>query len=67
MQYTKLIDTEGTITYIGESVPGTANSSPTWRIRKVDETNDPDIDITWASGTSDLDKIWDDRATYGYS
>lgn len=67
VQYTKLIDEEAPITYIGEAAPGTATTAAAWRIRRVDETNAPDIDIEWANGTADFDKVWDDRGTYGYS
>jgi len=65
-QYNKLIDTVGTIKYIGESLPGTASSSASWRIKKVDLT-DEDIEITWADGTSEFTKVWDDRASYDYT
>ena len=50
VQYNKLIDTDGTYTYIGEAVPGTATSSPTWRIKRIEEIGD-DYNILWASGT----------------
>lgn len=67
LKYTKLIDKVGTITYIGEADPGSAEGTAVWRISRFDETNDPDLEIKWASGTSDFDKIWDDRASYAYS
>lgn len=67
VQYKKEIDQIGTLIYIGESSPGTATSANTWRIKLVDETNDPDVSITWANGTSDFDKTWDDRLSYTYS
>lgn len=66
-KYTKLIDEEPPLTYIGEALPGTANSAATWRIFRLDETNDPDLEIRWADGTADFDKVWDDRASYTYS
>ncbi len=56
--------------YIGEAMPGTATSSAKWRIRKMeydDGTNMPPTGETWADGTSDFIKIWDDRDTYSYS
>jgi len=67
VKYTKNIDKVGDISYIGEALPGTANSSSGWRIQQIDETNDPDLTITWASGTADFNKIWDSRAGYSYS
>ena len=66
VQYNKLIDVDGNFTYIGEAVPGTATTSPLWRIKRV-ETIGQDINILWASGSADLNKIWDNRATYSYS
>lgn len=68
VQYNKFVDVEGDYTYIGESDPGTSPSAASWRIKRVYETNtEGDIEIAWASGTSDFDKVWDDRATYNYS
>jgi hypothetical protein len=67
VKYTKLVDKDGTYTYIGEAEPGTAESASTWRIYRVDETNDPDLEIKWANGTSDFDKSWTGRTGYSYS
>ena len=33
VQYNKLVDVDGNFTYVGEATPGTATSSPTWRIK----------------------------------
>ena len=67
-QYTRLVDTEGLDTYIGEALPGSNESTTVWRIKRVTETADgEDITILWASGSADFDKVWDDRATYLYS
>ena len=65
--YIKLIDDETPIIYIGEADAGTAQSSPLWRIKRIDSTNDPDIDILLANGTSDFTNTWDNRASYTYS
>lgn len=67
MQFTKLIDTEGLITYIGEADPGTATSSATWRIKRITDNGGDDLDIEWADGTADFSKVWDDRLTFTYS
>ena len=67
MQYNKQIDVVGSVTYIGESLPGTADSASLWRIKKVDETSTPDITITWAGGDENFDKVWDDRVSLSYS
>lgn len=63
--YTQLIDDAGMLIYIGEAVPGTATSAASWRIKRVDITNDPDVTIAWA-GTG-FTNIWDNRAALSYS
>ena len=67
LKYTKLLDKVGTITYIGEADPGSAEGAAVWRISRFDETLDPDVEIKWADGTADFDKVWDNRASYSYS
>lgn len=54
-----------TITYIGKAVPGTATSASTWQIKKIDSTSG--TSITWASGNSNFDKVFDNRAALIYS
>ena len=63
--YLKMIDDVAPITYIGEAVRGTATSDAKWRIKRIDETNDPDVTIKWAS--TDFDQIWDNRTTLTYA
>lgn len=67
VKYTKLIDKDGTVTYIGEAEPNSAEGDTVWRIYRVDETNDPDIEIKWADGAATFDKSWTNRASYSYS
>lgn len=54
--------------YVGDARPGTAESANGWRIKKVtyDASNNP-TDIEWAEGTTNFDKVWDDRGIYAYS
>lgn len=66
VQYDRLIDTEGSYTYIGEAAPGSARSAAVWRIKRVYEDGD-DVEIIWADNTANFAKIWDDRATYEYN
>lgn len=66
VQYNKLIDVDGNFTYIGEAVPGTSPSAALWRIKRVEQIG-ADINILWANGSADLNKIWNDRLTYTYS
>jgi hypothetical protein len=54
-----------TITYIGEANPGTSDSVPKWRIKRI-ETVGTVIKIRWADASSDFNKIWDDRASLTY-
>lgn len=67
VQYTRLVDTDGTYKYIGEADPGTATSEATWRIKRVEFLAGDDIEIKWADGTAEFDKIWNDRLTFTYS
>jgi hypothetical protein len=66
MQYNKLIDVDGNFTYIGEAVPGTSPTATSWRIKRVEQVG-ADINILWANGSSNFDKVWNDRLTYSYS
>lgn len=63
---TQLIDESGSYTYIGEAEPGTATSSASWRIKRVDETADPDVTVKWA-GTGTFNQVWDNRASLSYN
>lgn len=66
--YSKRLDVVSDyIMYRGEAVVGTPESSPIWRIRKINIAIDGDISETWASGTATFDKTWADRASYVYS
>lgn len=60
------LDAVDQTTYIGEADPGSLDSSPVWRIKRMIETG-PDIAITWANGISDFNTIWDDRLSLSYS
>ena len=60
------MDEEGTFTYIGEADPGTTQGVALWRIKRVSEQPDGDLEILWANGSAAFDKIWTDRATYTY-
>lgn len=66
VQYDRLVDEDGLITYIGEAAPGTDKSQSLWRIKRIQEFPDGDLDILWANGAAAFDKIWDDRAAYTY-
>ena len=56
--------------FVGETIPGSATSALTWRIKKItyDASNNP-TDVQWSDGNTNFDKIWDKRSdgTYTYS
>ncbi len=62
----KKIDESLPYTYIGEATVGTATSAASWRVKRVDDTSDPDSTILYA-GTGEFDQVWDDRATLTYN
>lgn len=65
--YTKLIDRiSPELIYIGESVPGSTVCEPKWRIKKITQVG-IDINIIWANGDSNFDKIWDSRESYTFN
>ena len=51
--------------YLGESLPGTATSSPNWRIQKILITSG-DISIKYAD-TGNFSQVWDNRLVLSYS
>lgn len=65
--YDKLVDfIDDDHAYIGECDPGGDEAAAVWRIRYVIFASDGDVSSKWANGTSDFDKIWNNRASYTY-
>lgn len=62
----KKIDEAPPYTYIGEAAIGSATSSAVWRIKRIDDTSDPDSTILYA-GTGTFNQIWDNRVGLSYS
>lgn len=56
-----------TFAYLGQALPGTAESEDLWRIQKLVFSVDGDVTTLWAEGTALFDKAWDDRAGFSYS
>lgn len=52
-----------TYTYIGEATPGTAESSSSWRIKRLTNASNT---ILWADGDASFSKVWDNYASYTY-
>jgi hypothetical protein len=66
--YSKRIDfvTENEL-YKGEAAVGSAETSTSWRIKKIVIAGDGDVAETWAGGAAQFDKTWSLRANYTYS
>jgi hypothetical protein len=62
---TQIIDVNGNDIYIGYAIAGTATSSNSWKIKKINTVNP--ITIMWADASTLYNKVWDDRASYTYS
>lgn len=57
----------GQIIYQGEAAPGTLSSEAGWRIKKwTYDASGIFTDISFADGTDEFVKVWDDRASYDY-
>lgn len=66
VQYNRLIDVDGSYTYVGEAQPGTGEGEAKWRIKRIEEVGD-DFNILWADGDANFNNIWTDRTTFTYS
>ena len=64
-QYAMKITVDGNITYIAKASPGTSLSSPSWQVKKVDETTG--TVITWADANANYDNIATDLTTLTYA
>lgn len=54
--------------YYGVAIPGSLTSDAAWKIARVDyDVNSNPIQILFAKGNLDHNKVWDDRATYTYA
>lgn len=65
--YSKRIDfISDTVLYKGEALPGTAESTAAWRIRRITFSVDGDSLEEWAAGSAEFNKAWTDRASFAY-
>ena len=62
----RLDEVSPTVSYVGEAAPGTLDSEPKWRIKRLD-TSGSDLDITWANGAAEFVHVWNNRAALTYS
>lgn len=63
--YALRLDDAAPVTYIGEALPGTAESAPAWRIKKITE-NGNDVDIEWADGAATFTQVWANHLALSY-
>lgn len=59
-------ETDANNVYIGYAVPGTASSSPSWKIIKLVKSGSITTKL-YAGGSASYSNVWDNRATLGYS
>ena len=64
--YTRLIDDQSPILYVGEAAPGSGTDEPVWRIKRIEEDGMLTT-IAWANSTTSFSSIWDDREGLTYS
>ena len=54
--------------YKGWADPGSATSSPVWRIQRMTFVgSDEDLVLEWAEGNGNFNNVWNDRAGLSYS
>ena len=56
-----------TLLYRGEAAPGSAETAPVWKIKRIEFSPDGDVTTKFALGTSGYVHAWADRATLDYS
>ncbi|OFZ07650.1 MAG: hypothetical protein A2322_09245 [Bacteroidetes bacterium RIFOXYB2_FULL_39_7] len=66
-EYDILIDnTDADNVYVGYANPGTLISAAGWKIKKLPKSGTIE-GVRWANGNTDMNKIWDNRASYTYA
>jgi len=60
----KKIHEAGAYTYVGYAEPGTATSSASWHIQRINATTG---DTLFADGNTIYDNVWDNRTSLSYS
>lgn len=67
MPYSKRTDfVSDSLIYRGEATPGSEESAPAWRIRRLTISADDDVTEEWADGNANFDNAWADRLTLNY-
>lgn len=60
---TRLVSQTAYPKYIGEAAPGSLTGEAAWRIKYVQSSGK----VTWADGSGEFNKKWDNRTGYSYS
>ena len=60
-------DADGKAIYIGYAEPGSSKAVARWQIRKLTYDGMLVVDIQFAGGSAEFNKVWNDRASYDYS
>jgi len=68
MPYAKRVDfVDDDHFYKGEAAPGSSTAAAVWRISYNVLGPDGDVTTTWAGGTGNFDKVWDNRLSLLYT
>jgi len=62
----RLDKVSGTVSYVGQALPGSSPASAVWMIKRLTEVAG-DLTIEYADGNDNYDNIWDDRVVLSYS
>lgn len=55
-----------TLLYRGEAAPGALDTSPVWKIKRIEFLEGGDVRTKFAGGTADFVHTWADRASLEY-
>jgi hypothetical protein len=55
------------VTYRGDALPGVATSAASWRVQRLTQQSDGDVEILFADGDDNFDNVWDNRLSLSYS
>jgi len=55
------------VTYRGDALPGVATSAASWRVQRLTQQSDGDMEIVFADGNDNFDNIYDNRLSLSYS
>jgi hypothetical protein len=62
----KRIDTVGNVIYMGYADPGSAETDPVWKIKRVTDQGGEDFKTEWANGNSNRTNRWSERLALTY-